>query len=435
MNFISMCSGIEAASVAFNPLRWEAVAYSEIEPFPCAVLEHHYPDVPNHGDITKFDWSVYRGKVDMVCAGFPCQAFSIAGLRDSLEDGRGNLSLIGIKAIKSIRPKWVLLEQVPGVFSADGNPFGCILAGLSGADAPLMPGTRNGKWTKSGVVSAANKEGYGLAWRVLDAQYFGVPQRRRRIFVVGHIGDWRPPVAVLFEPKGVCRDFAEGQEKGTAVAALTATSVGTCGADNNQAQAGHIIVMAHGQGNAEIIIGKSPVLSCNHEAPIIYENHGQDNRIKEVNVSPQINAKAGTGGGNLPLVQAWKQRPEGDVIQSEVAYNISTTQNASAGNTGKIMVNNSIRRLTPIETERLQGFPDFYTKISVKVLKRKPRTKHFAKYPDLYQGNPDGTWTKFYGDGPRYKAIGNSWAVPCAAWIGRRIQQFEDSTKLIKEEL
>ena len=139
MKFISMCSGIEAASVAFGPLGWKALALSEIEKFPSAVLAHHYPDVPNVGDLSAFDWSVYAGKADMVCAGFPCQAFSIAGLRNSLEDARGNLSLIGIRAIRTIRPRWVLLEQVPGVFSAEGNPFGCILAGLAGADAPLMP--------------------------------------------------------------------------------------------------------------------------------------------------------------------------------------------------------------------------------------------------------------------------------------------------------
>jgi len=219
MNFISMASGIEAASVAFGPLGWTPVAFSEIEKFPSSVLAHHYPDVPNVGDLAAFDWSVYRDKVDAVCAGFPCQAFSIAGLGKSLEDDRGNLSIVGVKAIRLIRPRWVLLEQVPGVLSKPDNPFGCILAGLCGADAPLLPGTKNGKWSGSGIVLPASKDGYGLAWRILDAQYFGVPQRRRRVFVVGYLGDWKPAAEVLFEPEGLRRDTAAGGEAGKGTAA------------------------------------------------------------------------------------------------------------------------------------------------------------------------------------------------------------------------
>jgi len=226
MNFISMASGIEAASVAFGPLGWTPVAFSEIEKFPSSVLAHHYPDVPNVGDLAAFDWSVYRDKVDAVCAGFPCQAFSIAGLGKSLEDDRGNLSLVGVKAIRLIRPRWVLLEQVPGVLSKPDNPFGCILAGLCGADAPLLPGTKNGKWSGSGIVLPASKDGYGLAWRILDAQYFGVPQRRRRVFVVGYLGDWKPAAEVLFEPEGLRRDTAAGGEAGEGVASGSESGVG-----------------------------------------------------------------------------------------------------------------------------------------------------------------------------------------------------------------
>ena len=223
MNYISLCSGIEAASEAFIPLGWKPLAFSEIEPFPCAVLKHRYPDVPNHGDLSKYDWGGYRGKANMVCAGFPCQAFSIAGLRNSLEDSRGNLSIIGIKAIIAIRPEWVLLEQVPGVLSAPGNAFGCILAGLSGADDPLVPGTEDGKWRGAGIVSGP---GYGLAWRTLNAEFFGVPQRRERIFIVGYLGDWKRAAQVLFEPVGLPGYPTESCEAGQAVAGEASCGLG-----------------------------------------------------------------------------------------------------------------------------------------------------------------------------------------------------------------
>jgi DNA (cytosine-5)-methyltransferase 1 len=250
VNFISMCSGIEAASVAFGPLGWTPIAFSEIEPFPCAVLKHHYPDVPNVGDLAAFDWSVYRGKADAVCAGFPCQAFSIAGLGKSLEDNRGNLSLVGVKAIRLIRSRWVLLEQVPGVLSKPDNPFGCILAGLCGADAPLLPGTKNGKWSSSGIVLPANKDGYGLAWRVLDAQYFGVPQRRRRVFVVGYLGDWRPAAEVLFEPSGLRGDPSQS---GAAGQGATPGVKGGVGADGRS--------LAFKIRGAVSLIGNTPTLA------------------------------------------------------------------------------------------------------------------------------------------------------------------------------
>ena len=178
MKFISMFSGIEAASCAFGPLGWEAVAFSEIEPFPCAVLKHHYPNVPNLGDITKVNWKEWRGKADVVCGGSPCQSFSIAGLRGGISDERGNLALEYVKAVHAIHPRWIIYENVPGMLSDKSNAFGCILAGLSGADEPLMPGTEDGKWRSAGIVSGPE---YGLAWRVLNAEFFGVPQRRERV--------------------------------------------------------------------------------------------------------------------------------------------------------------------------------------------------------------------------------------------------------------
>ena len=187
-SFLSICSGIEAASVAFGPLGWKAAAFAEIEPFPCAVLAHHYPDVPNLGDMTKISAEQLDalGKIDLVCGGTPCQAFSVAGLRQSLSDGRGrgNLALDFIRICDLVSERnpdaLIFWENVPGVLSVSDNAFGCFLGGLVGADAALLPGG-NGKWPGAGVVAGPKRS---AVWRVLDAQHFGVPQRRRRVFVL-----------------------------------------------------------------------------------------------------------------------------------------------------------------------------------------------------------------------------------------------------------
>lgn len=203
IRYISLFSGIEAASVAWEHLGWTPVAFSEIEPFPCKVLAYRWPHVPNLGDMTKVDWLSYRGKADLVVGGSPCQAFSVAGLRKSLDDDRGNLTLAYMRAIHAIRPKFFVWENVPGVLNTKDNAFGCFLAGLAGEDAPLTSGGKEGKWDSAGLVSG--KE-YSMAWRIIDAQYAGVPQRRRRVFLVGHLGDWKPAAKVLFECEGVRRN-------------------------------------------------------------------------------------------------------------------------------------------------------------------------------------------------------------------------------------
>ena len=189
MRYLSVCSGIEAATVAWHPLHWEPAAFSEIDAFPRAVLQHHYPDVPIHGDFTTIRADQY-GPVDLLVGGTPCQSFSVAGLRLGLDDPRGNLALGFIQLAQRTQPRWILWENVPGVLSANGGrDFGAIL----GAMAEL---------------------GYSFAYRVLDAQYFGVPQRRRRVFLVGHSsGDWRRPAAVLFEPQGVHRNSQAGSQE------------------------------------------------------------------------------------------------------------------------------------------------------------------------------------------------------------------------------
>ena len=224
LRFGSVCSGIEAASVAFGQLGWRAAWFSEIEPFPCAVLAHHYPDVPNLGDMTTLPARIAAGEVrapDLLCGGTPCQAFSVAGKRESLADARGNLSLTfceiadaidAARLVRAEQPCIVLWENVPGVLSTKDNAFGCFLAQLCGGDEPLV--APDG-WTDAGVVCGPKR---AVAWRVLDAQFFGLAQRRRRVFVVASAREGFDPAAVLLEFDGVRRDSAPRREawEGTA---------------------------------------------------------------------------------------------------------------------------------------------------------------------------------------------------------------------------
>ena len=231
MKFGSVCSGIEAASVAWEPLGWSPAWFSEIEPFPCAVLAHHYPDVPNHGDMTNLPERILAGEVeapDILCGGTPCQAFSVAGRRRSLEDERGNLSLIfckvadAIDATRTIRHERATLifwENVPGVLSTKDNAFGCFLAELVGADAPLSSGS--GRWPSAGYVAGPKRK---AAWRVLDAQYFGIPQRRRRVFVVASARDDIDPAKILFERAGVRGDSEAGGKSRKDIRAMSRRS-------------------------------------------------------------------------------------------------------------------------------------------------------------------------------------------------------------------
>lgn len=219
MHFGSVCSGIEAASVAWHPIGWQAAWLAEIEPFPSAVLAHHYPDVPNLGDMTTISRRVLTGEVsapDVFCGGTPCQAFSVAGLRQSLDDARGNLTLTFVEiadAIDHVRAGRgddeciVFWENVPGVLSTKDNAFGCFLGGLAGEDGPLEP--PGGKWANAGAVYGPKR---AVAWRTLDAQYFGVAQRRRRVFVVASARKGFDPAQVLFEWHGLRRDTAPSRE-------------------------------------------------------------------------------------------------------------------------------------------------------------------------------------------------------------------------------
>jgi DNA (cytosine-5)-methyltransferase 1 len=203
MRYLSVCSGMEAASVAWHPLGWQPVGFSEIEPFPCAILKHRFPNIPNYGSLTEYkQWPLKPGAIDLLVGGTPCQSFSVAGLRKGLDDPRGNLALVFLGLADKLKPRWIVWENVPGVLSsAGGRDFGSFLGALV-------------------------ELGYGFAYRVLDAQHFGVPQRRRRVFVVACLGDWRAPAEVLLESDCVRRDPKKGRAKGQGVAAGAEGGVG-----------------------------------------------------------------------------------------------------------------------------------------------------------------------------------------------------------------
>jgi len=438
MKFGSVCSGIEAASVAWHPLGWEAAWLSEIEPFPCAVLKHHYPDVPNHGDMTLLPEKILSGEVeapDLFCGGTPCQAFSVAGLRNSLDDARGNLSLTfvgianAIDHVRSVRrdaPAIIFWENVPGVLNTKDNAFGCFLGALAGESDPITaPGER---WSNAGCVFGPQRT---VAWRVLDAQYFGVAQRRKRVFVVASARDDINPTEILFEFDGVRRDTPQSRKEGENSAASTDSGFDSGGL---QRTVGALCADTHPGAYS----GQDAYTGRLIPQPIGFENSRRDGARLYENISNTLQAFAGTGGGNGPMValpialaeNTIGRQPHnggnGDgftvggpmytlnasgvhgIAHDPIAFpsTMSGTQHASAENIAPSMGSKNptavaqsmaVRRLTPVECERLQGFPDGYTNIPWRKSAESP-------------------------DGPRYKALGNSWAVPVVRWIGQRIQ-------------
>ena len=361
MKYLSICSGIEAATVAWHPMGWTPEAFSEIEKFPSAVLAQRYPTVCNFGDMTKYkEWNI--GKIDLLVGGTPCQSFSIAGLRKGLDDPRGNLALVYLGIAERFRPRWFLWENVPGVLSSYSGP------------EPPSDLEEGQEWETEETsdfecfTTALAKLGYGWAYRILDAQYFGVPQRRGRVFVVGYLGDWRRAASVLFERHSLSGDSPPSREKRKEITGGAVVSSETAPSLRAQPQSSHrtdseAFAMAHGQGGAEIVKNGAPSLTCNHEAPICFNS----------NAHPDEMAVA-----NTVIGQTASQSPA-----------VCFEQNTN---------NSQVRRLTPVECERLQGFPDNYTRISW-------RNKQPENCPD----------------GPRYKALGNSMAVPVMRWLGERI--------------
>ncbi|MBE0395402.1 phage N-6-adenine-methyltransferase [Citrobacter amalonaticus] len=422
MKYGSVCSGIEAASKAWEPIGWKPAWFSEIEPFPSAVLANHWPEVTNLGDMTKIADAVRAGDVeapDVLVGGTPCQAFSIAGLREGLSDDRGQLTLSYVELANAIDAKRrergepeaiIVWENVPGVLSSKDNAFGCFLAGLAGESSELQP--PGGKWTHAGCVSGPERV---IAWRVLDAQFFGVAQRRRRVFVVASARKGFDPAAVLFELDSVRRDSAPRRETQKAVAALTVRGVGTCGADDNQAQAGHLI--AFGGGNTAGHIDVATACTA-HGIRLDFDTetfavHGTQDPDTNRELAHTLGRNNGQENAIVtePFTLAIRGRSEGSTIEVRndgTANALLTPNGGRAGmGVGAIGWGMQVRRLTPIECERLQGFPDNHTLIGW-------RGKDATECPD----------------GPRYKAIGNSMAVPVMRWIGERIAAALPAEKL-----
>ena len=368
MKYLSLFSGIEAASAAWGPLGWEPLAFSEIDPFPSAVLAHHYPGVPNLGDVTRFhEWPDLEP--DIIVGGSPCQAFSIAGLRKGLDDPRGNLTLTYLAVVDRYRPQWVVWENVPGVLSHDGGrTFGTFLGALA-------------------------KLGYGWAYRVMDAQYVrvqshprAVPQRRRRVFVVGCAGDGRRAAQVLFEPESLRGNPPPRREAGKDAPAFTPAGVGACGADDNQAQAGHIIPFGgnNTQGPIDVATARNASTTASGRMDFESETFLVAHSLKAEGFDA---SEDGTGRG-VPLVA--------DTLTSHWHHSNGAKAGNNAGMVNPVINSLGVRRLTPTECEALQGFPRGYTDI-------------------IYRG-------KRAMDGPRYKSLGNSMATNVMSWIGQRIK-------------
>lgn len=532
MRYGSVCSGIEAASVAWEGLGWKAAWFAEIEPFPAAVLASHWPEVQNLGDMTKIASAVRDGSTeapDVIVGGTPCQAFSVAGLRNGLSDARGQLTLSYVELANAIdekrqakgeEPAIIVWENVPGVLSSKDNAFGCFLAGLAGESSELQPA--GGKWTNAGCVYGPQR---AVAWRVLDAQFFGVAQRRRRVFVVASSRNGFDPAKVLFELEGMRRDTPPSREPKSPITLTSGAStesgshwdnpvnphptlnqsnnIGGIGSSNqeifSQRGAGIVCdghttvaysdvsrtllakendstaedldtyaismaetqygveiagtltarhdsspcadrgmnVLAYGGGNtsgsidvAACLTAKgnrqdfevetfalafpermsgtqaattenlSPALMSRNPTAIAFssKDHGADATF---DLSPTLRAgnsdKSHANGGQPPAIALQTDvTPKASI---ELAFTLKLPSKSGGGQPAAAMTPAmQVRRLTPVECERLQGFPDNHTLISW-------RGKDAAECPD----------------GPRYRAIGNSMAVPVMRWIGERI--------------
>lgn len=423
MRFGSVCSGIEAASVAWHPLGWQAAWLAEIERFPKQVLAHHYPTVQNLGDMRTISRRVLTGEVeapDVLVGGTPCQAFSIAGLREGLADERGQLTISYVRLFDAIdyirrragKPAAVAVwENVPGVLSSKDNAFGCFLAGLAGEDVELVPPGK--KWANAGCVFGPTRT---VAWRVLDAQYFGVAQRRRRVFVIASARKDCDPAKILFEFDGVRRDSAPSREAGQETAGTLASRTGAGGfPGTDEACSGYL--QAFGGGNtgpldtdgsthAVCVTGdithtlKAEGFDASEDGtgrgqPIIaFQTRGSNIDIGEI--SGTLGANSGSASGSAPMAAysvALRGRDGG--ATAELGDEVAGCLRASTGGGDKphVLATMAVRRLMPVECEALQAFPRGYT------------------------GIPGAA------DGPRYKALGNSMCVNVMAFIGRRIQQ------------
>jgi len=420
MKYLSVCSGIEAATVAWQPLGWQAVGFSEIEKFPNAVLQHHYPDVPNYGDMNDFkQWP--DTDFDVLVGGTPCTSFSIAGLRKGLADPNGNLALVYLAITNRYRPNWLVWENVPGVLSSTSH------------DAPdprrstdqLRVGTRDGQTIFDSYeaeeshafgcfLAGLQKLGYGFAYRTLNAQYFGVPQRRRRVFVVGYLGDWRRAAAVLFDPESLLRNSppsGETRERDTYDVApyLKASGPGFDRVGDGRGQDCLIPIAPSLTGNPYGDNASREALLVPEVAnPLTARMHKGINTTADecqtpivIRGSPDVAAPL-TAGSSRPGVNAPGRRKEDDenlcVVHgtqdpctSDQAFALgqnhgqenvvafaqnqrdevrlmdqSGTLSAEPGAKQQTYIHQdlAIRRLTPTECSRLQQFPDDYLELT-----------------------------------------------------------------------
>ena len=401
MRYGSVCSGIEAASVAWRPLGWECAFVSEIDKFPAAVLKERFPEVPNLGDFSKIQRGDYKGDIDLLVGGTPCQAFSIAGLRKGLKDERGNLALEFAKLAFRTHAKYVVWENVPGVLSSGkGGDFAAFLSLLVGWEVKV-PDDR--KWRKAGLITAA-PGCFNVGWRVLDAQYTrvqqfprAIPQRRKRVILVGSLGSWTDCAKILFDGEMCGGDLPPRREAGEGAAAgaegraghhaglswwdgsqkadtLTCRSIGQLMPDKHQLpcvvdtrfqdayepQVSPSLLASDYKEPKAVVGACCPTIDASYPGKmnnqdlgklVCYENHGQDSRIKDCgDVAPAIPAQAGTGGNNLPLVQkvfvfdslgsnAMKSKnPHSGCRETEVASTLDTTDPSPAKNQGGMAV-------------------------------------------------------------------------------------------------
>lgn len=385
MKYLSVCSGIEAASVAWNNLGWEPTAFAEVEPFPSAVLAHHYPTVANRGDMTKFmEWP--DESIDLLVGGTPCQSFSVAGLRQGLKDPRGNLMLTYLGIADRFRPKWIVWENVPGVLSSNGGrDFGTFLGSLV-------------------------ELGYGFAYRVLDAQWFGVAQRSKRVFVVGYLGDASRAAKVLFESESVCRNPAPSREKGQGITGNVADCLRSGGAGGVPSSRGEHLVasrmVAFGEYSSDGTASTLKTRDYKDATDLIATAfHPTQDPISNNDISHALGT--GSKSGNATAAVAFESnRRDGARVYGETTNTLQAFAGTGGGNSPMVQQSTAVRRLTPTECERLQGFPDGYTAIP---WKKKPADQ--------------------CPDGPRYKALGNSMAVPVMRWIGERIDKVEKEVR------
>ena len=342
MRFVSLFTGVGGFDLGFEQRGWECVGQVEINKKCVEVLEHRWPGVSRHDDVTTaIDWAEsegLRGRVDVVCGGFPCQDVSVAGKRAGLAGERTGLFWDALAFAQVVEARWVVLENVPGLLSSnEGRDFGVVVSAL--ADA----GYRH------------------IEWRVLDSQFFGVPQRRRRVFIVACAGDIGGR-QVLTESESVRGDFAESKPTGTVTTTAITSSLGTGGPDDNQAQGNQLVPVAFSH------------------------TQGLDPQPSDF-VFPTLR----TGGGGMAALthgagQAVAAYDELNATTSDIHHTLRAGTSQSTG----VLQNMQVRRLTPVECERLQGFPD--------------------------------GWTSVVSDTQRYRQMGNAVTVPVAAYVAECLE-------------